>query len=126
MILKKLSGKPLYAKVVVNAKAFTVTKYDTITMHRLTDTRVGDLIQLDQVYEVGSKEYVVKGKPFISPQWLDIKARVIENGRGARQVAEGRITQRKGRRKKVSIKPHITMLRIEELAVISKASETLS
>lgn len=115
--LLKSEYPKLYAKVVVNGHCYTVAKNDIMVCHRIKGTYLGDTVDLSQVREIGSPNYTLRGAPTINAQLYRIKATVLENGRGAKVIAkEG--TQRKGRRKKVTIKPHTTLLRIQDIELI--------
>lgn len=109
-------GTRYYAKTVIKSRSFTVTKGDTILMHRLPEVSLGDVLRLSQIYEFGSANYTLRGKPYIDPHYLVVRAMVLEHGRG-QKVSAKQGKQRKGRRKKVTIKPHTTKLRILDVSV---------
>lgn len=107
----------LYAKVKVNGHMYTIARDDIMVCHRIKNTCVGDILELNEVKEIGSRDYTLKGGPDINPSFYSIKACVLENGRGAKVKAkEG--TQRKGRRKNVTIKPHTTLLRVQNIDIV--------
>lgn len=106
----------IYAKVVIKGHPFTVTKNDLIVTHRLKGPDLGDVLKIDQAFELGTKDYTFKGKPLIHKSLFNIYATVIENGRGEKIWAK-RGYRAKGRRKKVSIKPHTTTLRVSEISI---------
>lgn len=83
-------------------------------MHRMKDVHVGDIVTFDRIREVGSKDYSVKGLPYLPPGHVTIKATVLEHTQGAKKRARMR-KQRKGRRPLRTIKPLITVLRIQEI-----------
>lgn len=115
--LLKSQSPNLYAKVKVNGHMYTIARDDIMVCHRIKNTCVGDVLELNQVKEIGSRDYTFKGGPDINPSFYSIKACVLENGRGAKVKAkEG--TQRKGRRKNVTIKPHTTLLRVQNIDIV--------
>jgi large subunit ribosomal protein L21 len=116
-LMKLKSEEPeLYAKVFINVRLLTITVNDLITCHRLKDTKLGQVLLLDRVVEIGSKNYTLSGSPLINSSWFRVEAVVLEHGRGARVKAKVH-KQRKGRRRTCTIKPHTTTLRIRRIAI---------
>ena len=109
-------GPRYYVKATIKNRTFTLTKGDTVLMHRLKGPQVGDLLRLTQLNEIGSKHFTLKGHPYLSTERIVVRVRVMEHGRGSKVAAkEGK--QRKGRRKKVTIKPLMTRLKVVEIAL---------
>lgn len=106
----------LYAKIFIFNFPFTVTKNDLLVTHRIRDVRVGDVVELDQVREVGGPTTLLKGSPLLKPGLVKVLATVMEHGRGAKQEKQEH-KQRKGRRPCKRIKPHSTTLRIQDILI---------
>lgn len=106
----------LYARIHLHNMPFTIRPRDYIWTHRMKDTKPGDIIILDRVRELGSKDATLQGKPWIKDARVMITATILEHSRGAKvNVPEHR--QRKGRRPKLTIKPHTTLLRIRDIVI---------
>lgn len=106
----------LYARIHLHNMPFTVRPRDYIWTHRMKDTTPGDIIILDRIRELGSKEATLRGRPWIKDKRVLITATVLEHSRGTKvKVPEHR--QRKGRRPKLTIKPHTTLLRIRDVVI---------
>lgn len=106
----------IYAKVNIFNFPFTVARHDFIVMHRIKDVKVGDVLKLDRIRELGTADYTVKGRPWISPDLFEIEATVMEHGRGAKVIAK-QPKQRKGHRRFVTNKPLTTTLRIRDIKI---------
>lgn len=106
----------IYAKLNIMNFPFTVSRHDQIVMHRMKDVQVGDTVRLDRVRELGSPDYTIQGRPWVSPRFFEIHATVMEHGRGAKVTAKTP-KQRKGHRRHVTIKPLTTTLRIQDIKI---------
>lgn len=51
-----------YAVASIAGRTFLVSKGDLITTHRLKDVRVGDVLVLDRVHEIGSRDYTLRAQ----------------------------------------------------------------
>lgn len=114
----KQDGPLYYSKITIKGRQFTVSQHDVIVTHRLKATNIGDTLRLTQIRELGSRFCTLKGSPFIDPRYCIIRAQVIEHGRGMKiHAKEGR--KRKGRsRRKRTIKPAISKIKILEISPI--------
>lgn len=106
----------VYAKLLIHNFPFTVTRTDLLVTHRMRDVQVGDVIELDEVREVGSTDYKLRGTPLIPKGAVRVHAVVMEHTEGAKKRARMR-RQRKGRRPMRTIKPLITTLRIQDIFI---------
>ncbi|KAJ2741144.1 hypothetical protein GGI20_005388 [Coemansia sp. BCRC 34301] len=105
-----------YATVVIKGRPFTVTRNDIIVMDRIKELELGDSLTLNQVTELGSRDYTIKGQPFIEPSLFRIEATVIEHPDGKlftvtkkkRRTAHQKITYHRNRH---------TMLRVSAIDV---------
>lgn len=110
----KGDGPSYYAKGIIKGRFFSFQAGDELVMHKLKNVEIGDVIRLTQITEIGSANYTMQGAPFIDPTWWLIRARVIEHARG-KKVLAARGKQRKGRRKKATMKPEFTKLEILQI-----------
>uniref|UniRef100_A0A060T4H4 Large ribosomal subunit protein bL21m n=1 Tax=Blastobotrys adeninivorans TaxID=409370 RepID=A0A060T4H4_BLAAD len=107
----------LYAKIHIYDRNFLVTEGDTITLPvDLKGVKVGDVLNFDQVSEIGSRDYTLTGNNRISPKVFSIKGRVIEKTRERRSIIE-KTQQRQRHVRHVVRKNPMTLIRISELKV---------
>ncbi|KAJ2830425.1 hypothetical protein IWW50_000288 [Coemansia erecta] len=107
-----------YATVVIKGRPFTVTQNDIVVMDRIKDLELGDSLALNQVTELGSRDYTIKGQPFVDPGMFRIEATVIEHPDG-KQFTVVKKKQRTAGQKTTYHRNHHTMLRISLIDVNS-------
>ncbi|KAJ1736088.1 hypothetical protein LPJ72_001572 [Coemansia sp. Benny D160-2] len=105
-----------YATVVIKGRPFTVTANDIIIMDRIKDLELGDLLSLSQVTELGSRDYTIKGQPFVDPSLFNIKATVIEHPDG-KLFTVTKKKRRTAHQKVTYHRNHYTMLRVSAITV---------
>lgn len=109
------NAKYHYAIVEIKNRPFHVAKNDVIVTNRMNDLKLGDVIELDRVREIGSESHVLKGNPFILPDYFSIKAVCIEHQVGKDITRRHRKTS--GDDKYVTNQTHHTLLRISEMSI---------
>ena len=125
--LMHADGPNYYAKVTLCGRQFqSVQVGDTLTTHRIKGPLVGDILRLTQVREIGSPSCTLRatgtGIPqskctqFINPTYFIVRARVQSHAFG-KEIPAKRGRQRKGRRKKIFARPHITTLKVVEISI---------
>ncbi|KAF8926909.1 hypothetical protein BGZ47_002465 [Haplosporangium gracile] len=105
-----------YAVAEIKNRPYLITKNDIIVLDRLKDVNLGDVIELNQIKELGSKDYAIQGAPYVSSEYYSIKATVIEQPRG-KIVETFKKKRRKHFQRRYHIKPLHTLLRVSELEV---------
>ncbi|KAG0376933.1 hypothetical protein BGX24_006975 [Mortierella sp. AD032] len=105
-----------YAVAEIKNRPYLITKNDIIVLDRLKDVQLGDVIELNQIKELGSKDYAIQGAPYVSPEYYSIKATVIEQPKG-KIVETFKKKRRKHFQRRYHIKPLHTLLRVSELEV---------
>ncbi|KAF9932187.1 hypothetical protein FBU30_008742 [Linnemannia zychae] len=105
-----------YAVAEIKNRPYLITKNDIIVLDRLNDVKLGDVIELNQIKELGSKDYAIKGAPYVSQEYFSIKATVIEQPKG-KMVETFKKKRRKHFQRRYHIKPLHTLLRVSELEV---------
>lgn len=117
-ILTKLSEQypNFYAKLNIFNFPFTVSRQDRIVLHRLKDVKVGDILKLDRIREIGSPDFTIKGSPWVNPEICHVEACVVEHGRGEKVKAK-EPKKRKGHQRNVTIKPLTTTLLIRDIKI---------
>ncbi|KAE9399918.1 hypothetical protein BT96DRAFT_1019226 [Gymnopus androsaceus JB14] len=97
------------------------TKYllaprDVLTIPRLRDVKVGDVLALDEIHELGSREYTLRGNPTISPETVKVEATVVEHTKGSMEFIFKK-KRRKGYQKTKKHKQTYTRLRIGDINI---------
>lgn len=106
----------LYAKVLIHNFPFTVAKHDLITTHRMKDVRVGQVLRLSRVREVGSPSFTLRGAPLVPEGSVEVLATVLEHGKGALKITMPH-RQRKGPRPVKILAPPMTVLRVQDICI---------
>jgi large subunit ribosomal protein L21 len=121
-ISKILSQKTvMYAKLLIHNTPFTVCRTDFITTHRMGDVSVGDVINLTEIREIGTTDYRLKGQQLLPKGLATVTATVMEHTHGEKVRAKMR-RQRKGHRPLKTIKPRITILRVQDIVLTKPSS----
>ncbi|KAG6813859.1 hypothetical protein H0H92_006266 [Tricholoma furcatifolium] len=104
--------------VVANfvGRKYILTPRDVLTVPRLPDVRVGDVLTLDNIHELGSREYTLRGNPTISPERVRVQATVLEHTKGKMETIFKK-KRRKGYQKTIKHKQPYTRLRIGEIEI---------
>lgn len=109
----KLSNE-LYAILRIHNRPYLVTLGDRVILpFKLKQAEVGDILNLNDVTTIGSRNYKVVDYP-IENSLYTLKATVLEKTKRAFQVRE--VTKRRNRRvRHAKSKGDLTILRISEL-----------
>lgn len=110
----------LYTILEVNGMPYCVTKNDLLVTKRLVGTKIGDLLTLTNVREIGSKDYYIRGQPLVDPQYFRCQAVVLEQPWSAKYTKYlRRVGQGPGDRKwrKRSYRDRLNILRITDISV---------
>ncbi|KAF7977605.1 hypothetical protein HWV62_3216 [Athelia sp. TMB] len=113
-----------YVVATVAGRKYLLTPRDVLTVPRLKDVNVGDVVALSDIHELGSREYTLRGNPVISADKVRVDATVIEHTRGAQEVVVKR-KRRKGYYKTIRNKHPFTRLRIGNIDIPLAASTQL-
>lgn len=92
-------------------RKYLLAPRDLLTVPRLKDAAVGDVLALSDVHEVGSREYTLRGTPHIPPSAVRIQATVVEHTKGEMEFIVKK-KRRKGYQKTIKHKQTYTRLRI--------------
>ncbi len=115
-LLASEAKQSIYAKTVVSGRKFTVSVNDVIITHKLVDSKVGDIIKLDRVFELGTPSFTLRKDELIAPEYHRVIATVLHQQRG-QKVFRKIVKRRKLRLPVRNLKPHFTVLRIKEISV---------
>jgi large subunit ribosomal protein L21 len=93
-----------------------LTPRDLLTVPRLRDVKVGDTLTLNEIHELGSREYTLRGNPVIPPNRVKVDATVVEHTKGNMEFIFKK-KRRKGYRKTIQHKQPYTRLRIGNIDI---------
>lgn len=115
--LQLLRSQPShYVVAALVGNKYLLTPRDVLTIARLKDARVGDRLALTEIYEVGSRDYTLRGNPILSPDVVRVHATVVEHTKGTMERIV-KFKRRKHYRKTVSHKQTYTRLRIGPILI---------
>jgi large subunit ribosomal protein L21 len=100
-----------YVIASVVGRKYILTPRDVLTVPHLKDVRVGDILHLRDIHEIGSREYTLRGDPLLPRNHLKVEATVIEHTKGKMEVVFKK-KRRKGYQKTIKNKHPYTRLRI--------------
>jgi large subunit ribosomal protein L21 len=97
-------------------RKYILTPRDLLTVPHLRDVKVGDILELDQIHELGSREYTLRGNPVIPPSKVKVHVTVVEHTKGSMEFIFKK-KRRKGYRKTIQHKQPYTRLRIGDIEI---------
>jgi len=109
-----------YVVASVAGRKYILAPRDLLTVPRLKDVAVGDVLALSEIHEVGSREYTVRGDPVIPPDAIKVEATVVEHTKGEMEVIFKK-KRRKGYQKTITHKQTYTRLRIGPIDVVEQS-----
>jgi len=108
-----------YAIASIAGRKYLLAPKDLLTVPRLNDVRVGDVLSLSQIHEVGSREYTLRGSPVIPSSHVAVEATVVEHTKGKMEHIFKK-KRRKGYERTIPHKQTYTRLRIGPISVPSE------
>ncbi|PPQ91458.1 hypothetical protein CVT25_013715 [Psilocybe cyanescens] len=97
-------------------RKYILTPRDMLTVPHLRDVKVGDVLVLDEIHELGSREYTLRGNPVIPANKVKVEATVVEHTKGQMEYIFKK-KRRKGYRKTIQHKQPYTRLRIGSIEI---------
>jgi large subunit ribosomal protein L21 len=94
-------------------------------VHRLPDAKLGDVLALNTIHEVGSREYTLRGSPTIDPSLVSVQATVVEHTKGKMENIV-KFKKRKGYKRTIHHKQTYTRLRIGPISFPTLAAASTS
>lgn len=88
---------PFYAILAVQGRPYYVQEGDIIVLPKLHGVELGQVLNLHQAYELGTRDHILRGKSFVDPRFFTCKGTVLEHTRS--QPHAHRPWRRKGHRK---------------------------
>jgi large subunit ribosomal protein L21 len=108
-----------YVVAAIAGRKYLLAPRDLVTVPRLNDVRVGDILALSDIHEVGSREYTLRGEPTLPLGTVNVQATVVEHTKGAMETIV-KFKRRKGYRKTIKHKQTYTRLRIGPIELPSQ------
>lgn len=117
-LLPLLTAQPAhFINIHIHAKPYLVTVGDMVRLPFLMpDVEPGDTLRLDRAIAIGSRDYTLKGTPYIDERLFVCRARVIGTESEPLRIKEKK-KRRERRITKVASKHRYTILRISELQI---------
>ena len=103
-------------------RRYLLTPRDVLTVPRLRDVNVGDVLALTEVHEVGSREYTLRGSPCIPTSLVNVSATILEHTKGSMEFIFKK-KRRKGYQKTIQHKQTYTRIRIGPIHLSSAGSD---
>ncbi|KAL9012859.1 MAG: hypothetical protein Q9173_002403 [Seirophora scorigena] len=109
---------PHYVTAHIHARPYLLTKGDTLRLPFLMPSApLGTFLRLNRASMLGSRDYTLRGNPWVNEDWFVCRARVVGVETEPLRVVEK--TKRRQRRvKKAKSKMRFTILRVTEVGVI--------
>jgi large subunit ribosomal protein L21 len=115
--LSLISSQPSqYVVASVVGRKYLLAPRDILTVPRLSDVNVGDVITLSEIHELGSREYTLRGSPTLPSEAVKVQATVLEHTKGSLEVMIKK-KRRKGYQKMVKHKHPYTRIRIGSISI---------
>ena len=109
-----------YVIASIAGKKHLLAPKDLLTVPRLNDVRVGDILSFSQIHEVGSREYTLRGSPVIPTSHISVEATVVEHTKGKMEHIFKK-KRRKGYERTIPHKQTYTRLRIGPIHIPSES-----
>ncbi|KAF5316428.1 hypothetical protein D9619_006323 [Psilocybe cf. subviscida] len=110
-----------YVVAAFAGRNYILAPRDLLTVPHLRDVKVGDVLVLDQIHELGSREYTLRGNPVIPASKVKVQATVVEHTKGVMEYCFKK-KRRKGYRKTIQNKQEYTRLRIGDIEFPSETT----
>ncbi|KDQ19537.1 hypothetical protein BOTBODRAFT_51909 [Botryobasidium botryosum FD-172 SS1] len=97
-------------------RRYILAPRDLLTVPRMRDVKVGDVLSLDSIHELGSREFTIRGEPDLPKGAVSVYARVVEHTKGRMEEIVKK-KRRKGYKKTIKHKQTYTRLRIGDIDI---------
>ena len=111
-----------YVVASVAGRKYLLAPRDLLTVPRLKDVRVGDVLALSEINEIGSRDYTLRGNPTIPSEQVRVLATVVEHTKGQMEVIFKK-KRRKGYQKTITHKQTYTRLRIGPIEIVESQAK---
>ncbi|KAG8908603.1 hypothetical protein FRB99_004891 [Tulasnella sp. 403] len=97
-----------YVVASLVGRKYLLTPRDVLTVPRLNDVKLGDVIALTDIHELGSREYTLRGEPLLPAGTVSVKATVVEHTKGEMEFIVKK-KRRKGYKKTIQHKQTVNI-----------------
>ena len=104
-----------YVIAALAGRKYLLAPRDIVTVPHMKNTKVGDVLALSKIYELGSREYTLRGDP-IPEKAVSVEATVLEHTKG-RMLFLFKKKRRKGYQKRILHKQPYTRIRIGPIVI---------
>ena len=113
-----------YVTIHIHGRPYLVTEGDAVRLpFRMPGVEPGDVLRLNRASVVGSRDFTLKGEPYVDERLFECRA--VVTGTEAEPMRVMIKKKRRCRRKKhVRSKHRYTMLRISELKICSDVASS--
>ncbi|KAI1076761.1 ribosomal protein L21-like protein [Whalleya microplaca] len=118
-LLPLLRAQPShYVQVHIHGRPYLVTEGDAIRLPaKIRDVRPGDVLRLNRVSVLGSRDYTLRGSPYVDEALFECRAVVLGTESEPLRIIEK--TKRRNRKTRhVKSKHRYTRMRISELKIL--------
>jgi len=124
--LKLIRSEPSqYVIATFLGRRYILSPRDLLTVPRIRDVGVGDVLSLSAIQELGSRQYTLRGDPVLPHGTVNVTATVVEHTKG-RMEKIVKTKRRKGYRKTIEHKQTYTRLRIGPIEIGTSAEPHLT
>jgi len=113
-----------YVVAVFLGRRYILSARDLLTVPRIRDVAVGDVLGLNAIQEVGSRQYTLRGDPTLPTDAVRVNAVVVEHTKGALEKVE-KFKRRKGYKRSLDHKQPYTRLRIGPIEIAPQNEQKL-
>ena len=106
-------------------RKYLLAPRDVLTVPRLNDVKVGDVLKLSDIHEIGSREYTMRGDPVLPSDQVRVEATVVEHTKGKMETIFKK-KRRKGYERTVHHKQTYTRLRIGAIDLVEAQNASSS
>lgn len=100
-----------YVVAVFLGRRYILSSRDVLTVPRIRDVAVGDVLSLNAIQEVGSRQYTLRGDPVLPTDVVRVQATIVEHTKSSLVKVE-KFKRRKGYKRALDLKQPFTKLRI--------------
>ncbi|KAJ1547387.1 aconitate hydratase, partial [Nowakowskiella sp. JEL0078] len=114
-VVKPLNNFSRETRNALDDRPYFVHVKDMVITKRITELNIGDVLLFDRVREIGSRDFILRGSPYIHPEIMSIRAVVIEHPISS-DIQRSK-HMRRGRDRVVHNKDNYTVLRITDISI---------
>jgi len=106
-------------------RKFILSPRDILTVPRIKDVAVGDVVSFSAISEAGSRTYTLRGNPILPKGVVRVQGTVVEHTKGKLEKIE-KFKRRKGYHRTIQHKQTYTRLRIGPVEIAPSGEDNLT